>query len=298
MSEVVKHCAACQKEESSLCFGAFARAGIFRVHWECWSQCNLGCGFCYRTNSTPLRGESAVRLVNLIADGGARDLVFAGGDPSLRRDISKLCSIARERGLYVEVQTNAQIWTDEVQAAAKLSNSIALSLDGLSETHDQIRKKVGNFSNVVKAMDWLEENEIEYRVRSVVTSSNVREFMELGERFLLGRPHLSEWGIQELAQIGQATASWNEFSVDDSCFLSISRQLVERFGALIKVVTADAKRGAYAMIRSDGQLYGTLGALEGIYYPVAGDLTKEHLADAVCRLPFDTARQRARYGSM
>ncbi|MDT0223362.1 radical SAM protein [Gordonia sp. AC31] len=277
------------------CVNSFRRFDIVRVHWECWSQCNLSCSFCYRTRSVPLRGDDAVELVQLIAYGGARDLVFAGGDPALRRDLPTLCRTAKESGLFVEIQTNADIWSDAVEEALLLADSVALSLDGLASTHDALRGRKGNFLRVCHAMDWLEQRGVSFRVRTVVTRQNVTELTTL-RSLLASYSHLGEWGIQELVQIGDAKVSWDRLHISDTSFDETFSELNRASSINIRAISSQDKKGTYAMVRSDGALYGTLGDLDGDFYPTVGDVRSPHLFETVSRLPFNPSRQSDRYG--
>lgn len=73
-------CGACRDQVDERCRGSLLSAGVQKVHWECWSHCNLRCDFCYRTMSPPLDTEQASLLLRGIRTGGANTLVFAGGD--------------------------------------------------------------------------------------------------------------------------------------------------------------------------------------------------------------------------
>lgn len=52
------NCVACEEDTAAgrldECRDAFKRIGLSKLHWECWSDCNLHCKFCYRTVDTPL----------------------------------------------------------------------------------------------------------------------------------------------------------------------------------------------------------------------------------------------------
>ena len=277
------------------CANSFRRFEIVRVHWECWSQCNLSCSFCYRTRSVPLRGDDAVELVQLIAYGGARDLVFAGGDPALRRDLAALCRTAKDCGLFVEIQTNADVWNDVVEEALLLADSVALSLDGLAPTHDALRGRKGNFLRVCRAMDWLEQRGVSFRVRTVATRQNVTELTTLMS-LLAPYSHLGEWGIQELVQVGDAKVSWDHLHISEEIFDETFAELTRATAINIRAISSLDKKGTYAMVRSDGALYGTLGDLDGDFYPTVGDVRSPHLFDTVSRLPFNPSRQSDRYG--
>ncbi len=79
---------------------------------------------------------SLVLLANIAASGANR-IVFAGGDPSLRKDLPDLAPAAKSSGLQVEIQTNAHVTSAALEAALKHADGVGLSLDGPSpEVHD------------------------------------------------------------------------------------------------------------------------------------------------------------------
>lgn len=275
--------------------GAFAAMGVNRVHWECWSQCNLACDFCFRTRSVPVRGKEAERLIDIFAMHGAAKLVFAGGDPSLRRDLARLVGRAREQGLWVEVQTNGHLLTPTVADALCQADSVALSLDaGLASVHDALRGRPGNYQKVLRLMDWLEERGRTYRVRTVVTSQSLTSLNTLAVE-LSGRQHLRDWCLQELTRIGDAVTSWDKHAVNSAALTSACASAKKAFDGRLTFSSASGKRGAYAMVRSDGSLYGTLSPCDGAFYPVVGNLLHEDPSTVIQRLPFDEAKQLAMY---
>lgn len=277
--------------------GAFSRIGIDRVHWECWSSCNLGCEFCFRTISAPVSGRDAERLVEVVAASGARVLVFAGGDPSLRQDLSSLCKLAKTLGLTVEIQTNAHSQRKRLHRACEFADSIALSLDaGDPAVHDKIRKRSGNFDRVIQFISELSGSPIQVRVRTVITAEGVPSLPDLGKR-LAAATNVVEWGLQELTLVGAARQGGRVASDADLPFREIAGGITNQFGDLVRVISASDKRGAYAMIRSDGELYGTASELEGDYYPTVGSMLDTHLSELAARLPFDPILHEKRYGS-
>ena len=101
-------CGGCGSSIRPECEGSWARVGVVTVHWECWSECNLNCPFCYRTVSQPLDTRAAERLLAHIAASGVENIVFGGGDPSLRPDLIQLFETALTLGLKCELRQMAK----------------------------------------------------------------------------------------------------------------------------------------------------------------------------------------------
>jgi len=88
-----------------------------------------------------LSTEEALKVIEGIADVGARHLSMTGGEPTLREDLPRLIDEARERGLRVSVFTNALKLADELMKfLAKREVEVHVSIDGASkETFAKIR---------------------------------------------------------------------------------------------------------------------------------------------------------------
>lgn len=114
------------------------------VVWILTGRCNLSCRHCYasRFSGLPeLSTEEALKVVDGIAEIGARHLSITGGEPTLREDLPKLIVEAQERGLHVSVFTNTLKLTDELMNfLAKREVEVHISIDGASkETFAKIR---------------------------------------------------------------------------------------------------------------------------------------------------------------
>jgi len=274
---------------------AFVSHGIYRVHWECWSNCSLSCEFCFRSRSAPLRGQLAIDVVRAIATGGARDLVFAGGDPSLHPEIRELVSRAKDLEMWVEIQTNGQSLTERFKRALRLADSVGVSLDSSDPAvHDAIRHRKGNFYRVKNLLDWLQDNSIPTTIRSVVTRKTVNSLMDLGQ-LLQEYPVVQRWAIQELTPVGDAVHAWDELAIQHDEFTNFVLNAQERYGVQVTSVSNEEKGGAYALVRSDGKVYGTGGQKIGAFFPISGDLLADHISEIVARLPFLPDKHSLRY---
>src|SRR5206468_9954060 len=92
----------------------------------------------------------AKNLISSVSTSGVQTIVFAGGDPSIRPDISSLIRFARELALRVEVQTNAHHTPKEFLKELQSVELVGLSLHGPNAAvHDAFRNKIGNFERVL-----------------------------------------------------------------------------------------------------------------------------------------------------
>lgn len=91
--------------------------------------------------------ERAIKLVNEISDAGIRNLRFTGGEPLLRRDFFHVLKQSNT-SLFkrIIVQTNGLLLKKLYKEVNDSPiTDVAVSLDGLKETNDQIRGIQGYF---------------------------------------------------------------------------------------------------------------------------------------------------------
>jgi MoaA/NifB/PqqE/SkfB family radical SAM enzyme len=279
------------------CRGGFSRLGANKVHWECWSECNLACGFCYRSRGIPLQTADGERLMSAIATAGSRMVVFAGGDPALRADLAHLITYARSLGLKTEVHTNAQFAPERVKLALADVDCVGLSLDGPTEAiHDAVRRKPGNFRRVLALLGYLEQVGVPVIVRTVVARPNHAAVAEIGE-LLVDFDNVLAWYLLEFSPVGQGFDSHQAFELPRARFDEAVGQASLRYEGRLDVHTRheEDKRGAYIMVTPDGDVYGTGADPVGGRYPRVGSVLREHLSDLAVRLDFRRERHEPRY---
>lgn len=279
------------------CQGSLARRGAHKVHWECWFACNLPCAFCYRTKGDPLETRDAERLLAAVATGGARTLVFAGGDPSLRRDIGHLLATARALGLTVEVHTNAHHTPSSFRQALAGVDCVGLSLDGpTAEVHDRFRNTRGNFARVLDLLGFLGRAGVPVVIRTVVARPNHRQVAEIGE-LLLPFDNVAFWYLLEFSAVGTGYRNRRAYALERSLFDEVAADATGRYQEKLDIHArrSEDKSAAYVMITPDGSVYGTAeDPVDGVY-PLVGSVLRDHLSDLAEAVKFDRVVHEPRF---
>lgn len=294
------YCGGCGDEPVKVsCHGSLERRGIHKAHWECWSQCNLACPFCFRTNGVPLGTEEAVLLLRALSTGALRAVVFAGGDPSLRRDLAELVGEALALGLGVQVQTNAQHVTDSFLEALLKCEYVGLSLDGPdAETHDGFRGKPGNFKQVMAFLCQLDRLDIPVSIRTVVADPNYRRVPEIA-RIVSLHSNVICWKLLEFTAVGHGFTNRKSYKlpidVFESTVLRSRAGLGESVGLLEVLRNAD-KVGIYMMVSAGGLVYGATrtALMETGHHHYVGSLLSDHLDHLAERLPYSPGKRNER----
>lgn len=167
--------------------------------WEVTMGCNMRCGHCGSSCAEPLEGEltteEALDLCDQIARLGLRWVTLSGGEPLIRNDITELVKRLSDQGVSVNMITNGLLLDRAMAERLKESGiaTLAISIDGTREIHDEIRKK-GAFDNARKSFQYMTELGIKSGVVTTITNKNIDILGELKEELI--RMGVKTWQVQ------------------------------------------------------------------------------------------------------
>ena len=134
-----------------------------------------------------LTKEEICSLIVQAKEMGVNNVIFAGGEPFLYKDLLEICSFCEKNKMVTVIVTNGTL-IGGAHFARKIMDSgmscIAISIDGLKETHDTFRG-VGNFERSMRGIEYLVEGKAErgsgptIHVGCIVSEKNVHELEEL-----------------------------------------------------------------------------------------------------------------------
>jgi len=150
------------------------------VVWNTTKQCNLYCEHCYAAAdcegaSNELSTAEAKGLIDDLAEFGAPVLLFSGGEPLVRDDLTELVAYADDAGTRPVLSTNGTLLTRErarelKQAGLKYAG---VSVDGLPERNDRIRGEEGAFDAAVRGIEACLDVGLKTGLRYTITEHNV-----------------------------------------------------------------------------------------------------------------------------
>ena len=173
------------------------------------ARCNLRCRYCYFFDNPAvpyqdLPTDEWLRFFDELGGLGVMDVVLAGGEPFLRRDLGALLSgIVRNRMRFA-VLSNGALVDDQIAASVAATgrcNYVQVSIDGSRpETHDACRGE-GSFAAAVRGLDLLRRHGVNVTARVTVHRHNVDD-LEATARLLLEELGLASFGSNSAGYLG------------------------------------------------------------------------------------------------
>lgn len=209
--------------------------------WEITLACDLGCRHCGsragRQRPTELSTEQCFDLVQQMADLGIKEVTLIGGEAYLRDDWTEIIAAVRRAGMDCTITTGGRGIDSQRAAAAAAAGlqSVSVSLDGIGETHDQLRGVTGSYASALNAIKELKAAGIPVSVNSQINRRTQHQLSELLEVLIDHRCH--GWQLQLTVPMGRAA--------DDPEIMLQPYELVEvfpRLAALKERATAGGVR--------------------------------------------------------
>lgn len=165
----------------------------FILQWHVTGKCDMNCAHCYRFTDTfrqeaenELGYEDCIKVLDDLSDtmqtlGLTCRINFSGGDPLLRGDFFDLIKYARKKDIAVGILGNPT--HVDFETAGKLKEAgvmrYQVSIDGMEETHDMLRRKKGSFQDALRAIDVLEKAKIRSVVMFTLSKTNAKDLIEV-----------------------------------------------------------------------------------------------------------------------
>jgi len=156
------------------------------VIWNLTRRCNLRCRHCYTSSADvafpgELSHEQAMGVLTDLGDFGIPALILSGGEPLARRDVFEIAERARQMKMYLALSTNgtAIVGATADRVAEIGFDYVGISLDGIGETNDWFRGKVGAFDEALAGVRACKERDIKVGLRFTITEDNAHQLSEM-----------------------------------------------------------------------------------------------------------------------
>ncbi len=143
-------------------------------------RCNLRCLHCYSSSAPELRDHLSVEsLQNAIVElwrEGFNVVSVSGGEPLLFGELPDVLRAARLLGMTTTVTTNGMLLTpSKVEWLQESANLVAISLDGIPESHNLMRVHPRAFELMSEKVALLREAKIPFGFIFTLTLYNLNE---------------------------------------------------------------------------------------------------------------------------
>jgi len=152
------------------------------VVWNITRACNLKCIHCYakaveKSKENELNHDEGMSLIDSLADFGAPVILFSGGEPLMRKDLTALAYHAVKRGMRAVISTNGTLISrDKAKELKDIGLSyVGVSLDGLMEVNDRFRAVPGAFKSAVDGIHNCMAEDLKVGLRFTINKMNFGE---------------------------------------------------------------------------------------------------------------------------
>jgi len=152
------------------------------VVWNATRRCNLKCVHCYaraleEEGVDAITTEQAKAMIDDLAAYGAPVMLFSGGEPLMRRDLTELTRHAVGKGMRAVISTNGTLISrDKARELKEVGLSyVGISLDGGEAVHDAFRKVPGSFKRAVQGIENCQAEGLKVGLRFTIYKRNQGE---------------------------------------------------------------------------------------------------------------------------
>jgi 12,18-didecarboxysiroheme deacetylase len=152
------------------------------VVWNMTRRCNLKCVHCYahaleEDGADDISTERGKALIDDLAAYGSPVMLFSGGEPLVRKDLTELAKHAVSKGMRAVISTNGTLITkDKARELKEVGLSyVGISVDGGQEVHDRFRKVPGSFKKAVQGIENCQAEGLKVGLRFTINKRNQGE---------------------------------------------------------------------------------------------------------------------------
>ncbi len=240
------------------------------INYHITKACNMKCKFCFATfNDLGVVKhdlKQSKKIISEVAKSGFTKITFAGGEPTLVKELPEIVKYAKELGLITTIVTNGAKLSQRglLDRLAPHLDWIALSIDTLN--HD-LNLKSGRAINggkttltksyFIELINTLRLLKIKVKINTVVSKYNLNE--DMNSFILSSKP--DRWKILQALKVnGQNTEHQNDFEITNKQFQNFLKRNKKALSTLNNAVEEiELIKGSYLMISPEGTLYDNTG---------------------------------------
>jgi pyruvate-formate lyase-activating enzyme len=184
------------------------------IHLHPTRLCNLACLHCYSESNPQQRAaldpEVVCSALEVLRTEGYSQVSLSGGEPLVYVPLRTVVERARELGYRVTMISNGLLATDRMDPVLEQLDGMAISFDGLEETHNALRGRSDAYRRACTALERLASKGYPVAAAISLARDSIPDLPDLAEHLVgLGARALQ---IRPVARAGRAR------SLDESKF--------------------------------------------------------------------------------
>lgn len=230
-------------------------------------SCNLNCDFCYVNFHHQKIEDKTYEVVKRAIELDFDVITFGGGDSFSKRSFRKSCILAKENGLFTQVDTNAlAIKHSDFSFIENYVDLIGISLDGIGEKHNLMRKAKNLFTKVDFVLQSLNESKTRIKINTILTKQNSDSIYDIF-RYLNQFNNIDIWSIYQFFPLSAAKKYNDSYEISNDDFDKIlsfldnedTKYKIEKFKYTDRI-------SGYLFCDEQGRLY--TNSLDGDYIDI------------------------------
>ena len=176
--------------------------------WEMTLKCNMNCMHCGSKAGAPrekeLTTEECLDIADQLIEMGCEYITLIGGEIFFKKDWEKVAKKFVDGGVHTNIITNAYNLGEQQYKQLRDSGieQVGISVDGMEEIHNRIRRNPKSFYHVMNAMDKLKKEGYYLEVVSTLSDMNFDCLEDMYKLFL--DKGVEIWQIQIVSPMGNA----------------------------------------------------------------------------------------------
>ena len=236
------------------------------INFHLIEVCNAHCAYCFATfphlkKRDRLSFEDQKALIDAMVDAGVRKINFAGGEPTLVKNLGTLCERIKYRSegrCAVSIVSNGARLRALIENSSKWIDWVALSVDSADDAVNTAlgRARAGSpyAANMMELGDQLKDKGIQLKCNTVVSRANVNEDM----RDFIEKLSPRRWKLFQVLPVeGENDAAIDNMTISDEEFQKFvnRHEPLREFGVEIVPENNSDMTNSYLMIGPDGRFF-------------------------------------------
>ena len=151
---------------------------------EITNNCSFFCEHCYidKTKKVMMNFDMFKNIIDQLLSFNCNSILITGGEPTLNPEFVKMYTYAKEKGMFVSVNTNGFYFNNAVREIflKYKPDLIEITLYGYNnESYKEFTHVDNSYENVMKSINFLSDNKIKFNLKATLTKQNYLYLKEM-----------------------------------------------------------------------------------------------------------------------